>query len=392
MYSVYQHWDPLEVCMVGKSYPPEFFDFIKNADTRRKFQTLSEETEEDFQQLITLLHQFGVEVLRPDIPEDFEQLFVGSKWVQPPVAPRDYSIMIADEMWIPQIPNGSHAWNTFYRNYKKPEWSDFVRPEDFYNALPHEIPELHARFNDFKRIDQAQLDVKLGFYDRIFKQIVGTGSAICHTNLDFINGCFVSRIGKDLYFATQTYHDDQAKISEQVNSLFRDTRNHVVNAGGHGDATYCPVTSGLIISLQDIPTYADSFPDWEVVYLPPSNYSHMREFQASMKHNKGRWFIPGFENNQDLINSVDYYFDDWVGNVAETVFDVNILIIDPKNIVVSTHSDQVESACARYGITVHVVPFRHKFFWDAGMHCVTNDISRRGTRQDFFPNRNDTAV
>ena len=194
----------------------------------------------------------------------------------------------------------------------------------------------------------------------------------------------MSRIGKDLYFATQTYYDDKQVILDQVNRLFPDTRNHVVNAGGHGDAVYCPVTPGLIISLNDVPTYADTFPGWEVVYLPPSNYSHMREFEHSMKRNKGRWFMPGFEQDNNLINMVDHYFDEWVGQVSETVFDVNILIVDPKNIVVSTHNDRVEEACARHGIEVHVVPFRHKYFWDCGIHCVTNDLSRDGTKQNYF--------
>ena len=98
--------------------------------------------------------------------------------------------------------------------------------------------------------------------------------------------------------------------------------------------------------------------------------------------------MPGFEQNQDLVNMVDYYFDEWVGQVSETVFDVNMLIVDPKNIVVSAHNDQVESACARHGIEVHVAPFRHKYFWDAGIHCITNDLDRSGRSKDWFPARN----
>ncbi len=38
--------------------------------------------------------------------------------------------------------------------------------------------------------------------------------------------------------------------------------------------------------------------------------------------------------------------------------------------------NQVESACARHGIEVHVSPFRHRYFWDAGIHCITNDLHR----------------
>jgi len=376
------------MCLVGRTYPPEFFQWIRDPATRSRFEIMAQETEEDYQNLIEILEQrFGVRVLRPEFPQDLDSLYIQGKWVQPPTAPRDYFLMIQDRFYVPKIPNASHAWSVFYRQNKQTWWPDYVRPSDFYAALPEFANDIQTGYEKFCGIDQQHLDAKLRFYDHVFNDIKSQGNEIVLTDLDFINGCFVSRLGQDLYFATQTYHDDKSSILQQVNNLFPNTRNHVVNAGGHGDAVYCPVTPGLIISLNDVPTYADTFPGWEVVYLPPSNYAHMREFEHSMKRNKGRWFMPGFEQDHNLQNMVDYYFDEWVGQVSETVFDVNILIVDPKNIVVSTHNDQVEAACARHGIEVHVSPFRHKYFWDCGMHCVTNDISRSGSKQNFFLSR-----
>lgn len=382
---VYQHWDPLKTCIVGRTYPPEFYSWIKDVETRTRFETLAQETEEDYQNLILLLSsKFGVNIVRPEFPNDMQSLYINGKWVQPPTAPRDYFLMIHDKFWIPTVPNASHAWSVFYRQNKESWWPEFVRPRDFYDSLPEFRNVVEKRFAEFCAVDQQHLDAKLSFYTHIVDQIKASGTEICNTELDFINGCFVSRIGHDLYFATQTYHDDRAALLQQVNQLFPDTRNRVVNAGGHGDAVYCPVTPGLIISLNDVPTYTDTFPDWEVVYLPPSNYAHMREFEWSMKRNKGRWFMPGFEQDNNLIHMVDHYFDEWVGEVHETVFDVNILVVDPKNIVVSAHNDIVERACARYGITVHVSPFRHKYFWDCGIHCVTNDLDRTGSCGKFL--------
>ena len=49
MYSVHQPWDPLKVCVVGKSYPPEFYNFIKNPRLRGLFERIATETEEDYQ-------------------------------------------------------------------------------------------------------------------------------------------------------------------------------------------------------------------------------------------------------------------------------------------------------------------------------------------------------
>ena len=360
MYSVFQHWDPLKVCVIGTSYPPEFYYWIQDRNTRQRFERLAEETEQDYQALVSLLQgKFGIEVLRPQLSRDLSSLKVHGRWMQPPVCPRDYFIMIQDQLWVPTVPNRAHADRVFARQ----------------SALNRE---------EFDRIDQAQLDARLNCYTDIFQHVSDQGNTVQQTDLDFVNGCFVSRIGKNLYFATQEYSEDQDRLLQTVNTHFPTTRNKIVNAGGHGDATYCPVAPGLIISLRDIPTYADTFPDWEVIYLPPSNYEHMREFQASMRINRGRWHIPGFEQDQNLINTVEYYFEDWVGDASETVFDVNILVIDHKNIVVSSHNDRVEQACARYGIEVHVSPFRHRYFWDAGIHCITNDLNRKGIVNDYF--------
>lgn len=346
-YSVHQHWDPLQTCVVGRPYSPEFFSFIKNSKTRQRFETLVEETEQDYQQLENTLKKFNVNVIRPEIPA---QLNVGDRWVPPPVAPRDYFIMIHDQLWVPAHPNQQHALRTQ------------VDPV----------------------IDQAQHNVKLSMYNGIFDHVREQGNTINFTDLDVVSGCFVSRIGKDLYFATQSNDENQNKLLQQVDQLFPDSRNRVVNAGGHGDATYCPVVPGLIVSLRDIPTYADTFPDWEVVYLPPSDYADTAEFRHSMKINRGRWFLPEFEKDQNLINVVEHYFDSWIGNASETVFDVNMLVIDTKNVIISSHNNQVESALARHGVTAHVVNLRHKYFWDCGIHCATNDLSRAGTLQDWF--------
>ena len=38
MYSVYQHWDPLKTCVVGRTYTPEFYQWIADADTRKRFE------------------------------------------------------------------------------------------------------------------------------------------------------------------------------------------------------------------------------------------------------------------------------------------------------------------------------------------------------------------
>jgi hypothetical protein len=386
MYSVHQHWDPLKKCIVGKTYPPEFYSFIEDPKTRNIFEKLSEETEEDYQNLISLLkNKFNVDTFRPEFPSDLNELFIDGKWVQPPTAPRDYFLMIGENFWVPEIPNSSHAWNLFYKNKKHIDWPWFDREVDFINSMSKSLVDpFIEEFKKFQIFDQKHLDAKLNFYTHIFDDIKNQGNEIVYTDLDFVNGCFVSRLGENLIFATQTYYDNKAEILEKVNDRFPEYSNKVVKLEGHGDSVYCPVTPGLIISLSEVDTYKETFPDWEVVYLPDSEFENTKKFEASMRKNKGRWFLPNFEKVPGLVETVDYYFNDWLGQVSETVFDLNILVVDPKNIIVSSYNDQVADACNRYGIEMHVSPFRHRYFWDAGIHCVTNDLNRVGKKQKFL--------
>ena len=34
-----------------------------------------------------------------------------------------------------------------------------------------------------------------------------------------------------------------------------------------------------------------------------------------------------------------------------------------------------------------IVPWRHRYFWDGGLHCITLDLNREGTQEDYFPQR-----
>ena len=102
MLSVHQHWDPLKVCAVGRCYPPEYFNYIQNSKTRDVFYRIAEETEEDFQKLISVLEKFDVKVIRTDIsdnPDDYTDTSGVMKY--PPMTPRDYTAMIGNKFYMP---------------------------------------------------------------------------------------------------------------------------------------------------------------------------------------------------------------------------------------------------------------------------------------------------
>ena len=372
MYSVYQHWDPLKVCVVGRSYPPEFYSWIENVKVRKLFEKIAQETEEDFQNVINKLQSFGVEILRPDLPD--EDVLLDTKIKKPPMCPRDDMVMIGSTFYESQSTNFSKLQ---YKDIKDLSWPACNTWNDF-NQLPTQIQQECIDVFGFGKMQKTS-----NLYNKIFEHIRQQGNTI-KTGASWVNGANVSRIGRDLYVGTFGVLTEQAKFATQIDREFTQTRNHVVDAEGHTDGTFCPVCPGLIISLLDIPTYKDTFPDWEVVYLPDQSWSAVRPFLDLKKKNGGKWWIPGFEYDNDVINTVETWLQDWVGYVEETVFDVNMLIIDPKNVMVFNYNEQVFNALNRYGITPHVVPFRHRYFWDGGLHCITTDLHRDGIMQDYF--------
>jgi len=370
-FKVYQHWDPLRECVVGRCYPPEFFSWIQNSRLRNVFERIAIETEDDLQKIIKKLQDFGVRVSRPDVSENF---CLDRQYQKPPITPRDYMVMIGDCFYEHYSTNFS---KTLYNNIKDPFWPDCNNWTDF-KELPSWIQEECKNIFNFGCVQESFSE-----YDKILDSIRNQGNTV-YSGKIWVNGAMVARIGRDLFFGTDNYNQDLEKTKSIINAEFPSTRNHVINTGGHSDSTYCPVCPGLIISTYDVTSYKHTFPDWEVVYIEKSNLSANKKFSALSKKNQGKWWIPGFEYDSSLIDFIETYLTHWIGHVVETVFDVNMLIIDPKNVIVFNENKLLFDALKRYSITPHVINFRHRYFWDGGIHCLTLDLDRDGILQDFF--------
>jgi hypothetical protein len=388
MLSVHQHWDPLEVCAVGRSYPPEFYSFIQNPKVRSVMEKIAIETEEDYQKLITLLESFNVKVIRTNISTDPEEIFVEGKYQAPPMCPRDHTAMIGDTFFMPGDNFG--------------DWKVVLERSEYSGYIPNTLNELKSLPLDQKEeifyiIKEAFFDIRSDFYyqkatskeKNRFKDI--EDYVLSHNNTiiydEYINTAMTTRIGKDLYFGTVNSQSYKKRIYKKVKKLFPNYRCNIVGTNGHCDANFCPVVPGLIVSLHDIQLYEKTFPDWEVIYLPGQSWSKVEEFMQLKKKNRGKWWVPGEELNDDFTNFVEEWLNHWVLYVEETVFDVNMLVIDEKNVICNNYNDKVFKVFQKYNITPHVINFRHRYFWDGGLHCITSDLSRKGKQKDYFPER-----
>lgn len=395
-YSVYQHWDPLKVCIVGRSYNPEFYSFIKNSRVRSVMEQIAQETEEDYQKLISKLEEFDVEILRPNVSDDYKFYMLGERIAPPPMTPRDYSIMLGkDFYWNATNPLFKivEHWN-IWRGTDWPEHApanekeidqlpDFIKDEikNIFNInLTPCGPELDLlNLSEINRYSWGEVIAKIQKNNKIYTHVSPA--------LDNFSAAASTRIGRDIYLGTVSYNQDRTRDLEYCRQQYPQYRWHVVNTGGHSDATYCPVCPGLIISLLDVPTYANTFPNWEVVYLPGQSWEKVDSFLKLKQKNRGKWWVPGQELNDEFTEFVESWLGHWVGYVEETVFDVNMLVVDQKNVICNNYNQQVFDALERHGVTPHIINFRHRYFWDGGLHCITSDLHREGTMQDYFPER-----
>lgn len=327
-------FQPLLTCIVGRSYPPEFYDKILNKNVRQVMQKVAEETEEDYQKLIKILENFKVEVFRPNIETDnnFEEYLLieqnGTRRYQiPPMNPRDNLLAVGENLFV----------------------------------------------------DRPYGEEYIDFYDNIIKNI--NSSNVFHSKnydcLKNLSGPSITRLGNRLYF------DRNMNEKKIIETFFKDYECKILETGGHSDAVYCPISPGLIASIK-YENYNDTFPGWEVVYLKGESWEKIKNWEYLKQKNNGNWWIPGEEKNNDLVDYVNHWYNHWVGYVEETVFDVNMLVLDEQNVICNQYNDKIFDALSRHKITGHICNFRHRYFWDGGLHCITLDLNRKGVKQNYF--------
>ena len=122
MFSVNQHWDPLQVCVVGTTYGPEHYSWIKNAHVRNIFEKIAQETVDDLNSIVKILTDHNVEVLRPEVSTNIHMR------TPPPMVPRDFMTMIGNTFYenISELPwPGITPWSDAYNDIKNSSWPEY---------------------------------------------------------------------------------------------------------------------------------------------------------------------------------------------------------------------------------------------------------------------------
>lgn len=361
--------------MLGNNYAPEFFNGIpdKAGDPLKR---ICEETLEDLEGYKKILQDFGVEVIQPEL--DPSERFLDNPHIYPrgPLQPRDAQLVLGNDCYITGGDHPSIA-KTLYKYSPVINFSEQVyHSREHYKIIagadypPYEDYKANFRNKDF-------------FEDFVWEELSTFGA--CGT----ISSAMAFMLGTrmDVGIDTDSGEDLRDYILNLPDYLpgFKDFDINIASVDGHTDANFHPIKPGAILSLHDVQTYSETFPGWDVCYLPDQSWDKVKDFLTVKNKNAGKWWLAGEEDNDEFTYFVETWLQDWVGYVEETVFDVNVLMLDEHHCCVSNpNNEQVNTFLKKHKVEPVYVPWRHRYFWDGGLHCITLDLYREGTQKDYF--------
>lgn len=409
-YNIWNKWDKLKTVMLGDCYSPDFFRDIKNKKIRSALQQISEETKEDLEYFESVLKDFGCEVLRPElVKNDSIMNYInsdgsinGSQGVpRSPLQPRDCQLVMGNNLFYtdsdhPSIKEKLDAYCKDFDFLKLP----FISEKVFNSHKGGDAPDWPSYenycYNQYYNIPISDNQDIIREFSEIHKIDKNTDKKITSF---FTSAPCITVVGKDVYIDGIDLKDKH-KIIELINfEMFKDFKEkysnfrfNTLSIGGHNDACFHTIKEGAILSLAEIQTYRNTFPAWDVCYLPDQSWSKVSNFLKIKDKVSGKWWVPGQENNDEFTNFVESWLQNWVGYAEETVFDVNVLVLDEKHVCINNMNPTVINFLKKHGMEPIHVPWRHRYFWDGGLHCITLDLYREGQQKDYFPVRGNTPI
>ena len=396
-FNLWNKWDPLRVCMLGNNYAPEFFDGVPKR-VGDPLKRVCEETLEDLECFKKVLQDFGVTVIQPEM--DRSERFIDNPFTigyanrkdsyllktpqamehgirRGPLMPRDENLVIGNACYIngndhPAIEEKLKQYGPCkdHRNIDHPH----VMTEEYYNIIKGIDYPSYQYFMDHRFVESF-------FEPHVWQELCNYKM---HSGL---NSASTFPLGKHFLIGCD-YTNAHVYNAEQVNLCLPETTKFKIvetDMDGHTDGTFHPVKPGAIISVRDVQNYEKTFPGWDVCYLRDENWNKVKHWQELKLENHGKWWLPGEEQNSYFTHFVETWLQDWVGYVEESVFDVNVLMLDENHCVVNNlNNKKVNAFFKKHKIEPVHVPWRHRFFWDGGIHCITLELIREGTQQDYF--------
>jgi hypothetical protein len=331
--SVYCQYDPLEEVWLGDCYPAEFYQGF-DPEVRSVFERITDITRTDLNNFEQIFKSLGIVVRRPVFTQVEDFVDSQGRLLKPPIAPRDTEMSLGTEFY--------HLRNY----YSKDPWQLVL---DEYQNSGSQV-------------------ISAGFYERY----------------GYLEPPSIIRLGADIYIDRDSHLHSWSLIERDVIPHWNKDYNVVVcNTDGHADSVFCAVGNGRILTSHWKHDYTAEFPGWDVFHIPKQksqNRQVINQLQSSQEKN---WWVEGVQNLYPAFNQyIENFAKDWVGFATETVFEVNSLMIN-ENLILTTGTPdaQTQQWFKKHRVEWIPVEFKTRGFWDSGVHCLTVDVRRRGTKR-----------
>ena len=388
-------WDPLKQVILGNCYTPEFFDDVKDTKLRDLLQRLLYETQEDLQNFKKQLELAGVDVVQlppnlsqfnlvhtydsiGDLHENTSRAWNGNMGERtgipkPALAPRDWLIAYGNELHFtipdPKLYMGLIKNNVIDPNVMNGSLIDEVENARFKNRIhtgPFELSKYmfqNAGLDYQKRNDEGTKE-----HEFLINNSYGYAAPQ------------VTRIGDTLVVDTS----EVGNLARYLSAALPQYKQCHVAIGGHNDGTFSPVKPGHIVSANWFVDYSETFPGWDVHVIQNPENPGLSAFDSIRSKVNGAWWTPDANQNKEYVDFIDTWLNEWTGEAMESQFEVNMLTINPELIFCINYNKGVFDYLESIGMTPVLVPFRHRWFWDSGLHCLTVDTVREGGMQNYF--------
>jgi glycine amidinotransferase len=350
---IYTEWGRLKEVIVGKVYDPSMVEFMENGNYKNMLQQVLHETEEDFQKLIKIFKDFNVIVHRPNNVnlKTIQTTQWTSEYPLPAICPRDFHIAYGDTI-INTI--GGDPNRFFESLYFHDIMLDKMSQGSNFISMPK--PLLPSYYENYAMQEQLILYHSAN--------IIKCGDSLLHTRP----------------------YDDQEYPERRINqkgrgtytglnwlkhNLPNETRWIEVPAAGHVDGKIALLRPGLLM-VHDEKIIPNELQHWDRIVV------EKHELPNNIRSRIKQEFYNDF-----VMNNIPHWvgFEDLPG---ETIFDVNVISIDENTVITNCYNEHVFKECAKRGIECIPFDFRHRFFWDCGIHCITLDLVRDDKKEDYI--------
>ncbi len=377
----------LKDVLLGSYFLPEFFSSIPNNKIKTPLQRISHEINEDLEYFETVLKQFNCNVLRPDNPMD---KFNETSVADPPLQVRNNHAVIGDTLYQFNLMS-KYSYHNVLDNFNTNIRVLVEENIDIYHQVINNSSInynkktdtwfSYQKYQELAGADWPEYkDFVQGNYqcpENIRIEINSFMDSLTYESKEFLplQSPNILNLDNKIYVDAHEYYDYAGWLKSKIS----DPRpvEQFTSKAGHVDGCFVILNNNTIIGIDSFIDYQKYFPGYYIIAVPNESYiAKIKEFQLLREKNKGRWWVPGEEYNVEFINFVENHLQPWIGHVHETIFDVNVLVLDEHNVCVSNITPEIKSEFKKRKIDYTVIPWRHRFFVDGGLHCITLDLHR----------------